>query len=455
METMKTTAVTVGEDQQQRPDWVPASDWLNPDSVKLERERLWPRVWQMACREEELTTIGAFVNYEILDDSILIVRTGAGDDDLIAYYNVCQHRGRKLRTEAKGQLGRTISCRFHGWQWTLDGNIASVHHKEDWQDCPQFTDEALALPQVKLERWGGWIWIHQGENPEPLLEFLGEAAQVLEPFAPRSLRALWWKTIIAPVNWKVVCEAFNEGYHVWSTHIGGVNYKSTGTTSRAVGDHSMFRSKPSAKILSEYKTEDGTWKMAESLPEYLWAVERHTYRTLHAMTLDTTMAAMERVKELPADTPIMDVIGKMRAFQKEEMEKRGVDWPKDLTPEAIAAAGLDWHIFPNNIVLPTVDGTLWYRMRPNGHNPDSCVFDIWSFGRFPAGEEPKVEQEIYHGFEEFIGQCAFLEEDFQNLEAVNQGMKSRGWKGARTNPVQEIPVNNFHRALGKYLGDAG
>jgi hypothetical protein len=32
-------------------------------------------------------------------------------------------------------------------------------------------------------------------------------------------------------------------------------------------------------------------------------------------------------------------------------------------------------------------------------------------------------------------------------------MKSRGWKGARTNPVQEIPVNNFHRALNKYLCD--
>ena len=44
----------------------------------LERERLWPRVWQMACREAELAAPGDFVVYDILDDSILIVRTGPG-----------------------------------------------------------------------------------------------------------------------------------------------------------------------------------------------------------------------------------------------------------------------------------------------------------------------------------------------------------------------------------------
>jgi phenylpropionate dioxygenase-like ring-hydroxylating dioxygenase large terminal subunit len=442
-----------GEPSAIRPDFIPASSWLNPENVRLERERLWPRVWQMACREEELLTVGAFVNYEILDDSILIVRIGPGEDDLVAYYNVCQHRGRKLRSEKKGQLGRTISCRFHGWQWTIDGKIAHVHHRDNWEGCPHFTDESIALPPVKLARWGGWIWIHQGEDPEPLEEWLGEAGRLLEPFDMRSMRARWWKTIAAPVNWRVVCEAFNEGYHVWSTHSMGVNYRSTGTKSIAFGDHSMFRGTVGGRLLSEYKTDDGSWKMAESVPEYLWAVERHTFRTLGAMTLEPTMAAADRVRQLPADTPVMDVVAAMWAYQQEEFANRGLKWPERLTREAFIAAGTNWHIFPNAIVLPTVDGALWYRMRPNGDDPDKCLFDIWSFAHVPPGEERGMpEQELFDGFEEFTGQCPFLEEDFLNLAAVNEGMKSRGWKGARTNPVQEVSITTFHAALERYLG---
>ena len=46
---------------------------------------------------------------------------------------------------------------------------------------------------------------------------------------------------------------------------------------------------------------------------------------------------------------------------------------------------------------------------------------------------------------------AFLAQDFDNMLAVNEGMKSRGWSGARTNPVQEVCTVNFHRALDRYL----
>jgi hypothetical protein len=31
-------------------------------------------------------------------------------------------------------------------------------------------------------------------------------------------------------------------------------------------------------------------------------------------------------------------------------------------------------------------------------------------------------------------------------------VKSRGFRGARINPVQEVAVQNFQRAIAKYLG---
>jgi phenylpropionate dioxygenase-like ring-hydroxylating dioxygenase large terminal subunit len=411
-----------GRPQAFRPDFVPPDTFRGPDVVRLEKERLWPRVWQKACREEELTSVGSFVNYVIMDDSILIVRTGEGPDDLVAYYNVCQHRGRRLKTEPRGQIGHTLTCRFHGWRWTREGELDHVHMGEDWEGCPEMTSKDLALPRVKLARWGGWIWINQDENAESLESYLGEVIPALDPFEPENMRALWWKTVTMPANWKIVIEAFNEAYHIFATHTGGVNYRSMGNNSRAHGLHSHFFS-AGAPALTEYRTTKGNWKKAETFAELLYALDLHTFRALGAMVLEPGMAAIERLKDLPADTPIPELLDRRWANFQEEFAKRRIPWPKNLTREAVARAGTDWHIFPNSIILPTVDGAIWYRMRPNGDDHDSCIVDVWSFGRFPPGEEPKVEQEIYQDLDSFKGQCEFLEEDFVNLEAVNLGVR--------------------------------
>ena len=47
-----------------RRDFLPASDY-SPEFHRLEMERVWPRVWQIACREEEIPNVGDYVNYEI------------------------------------------------------------------------------------------------------------------------------------------------------------------------------------------------------------------------------------------------------------------------------------------------------------------------------------------------------------------------------------------------------
>ena len=72
-------------------DRVPKQRYFDPDFYQLEAERLWPRVWQMACRLEEIPGPGDFAEYEFLDQSVVVVRT----DDLgvRAFQNACRHRG--------------------------------------------------------------------------------------------------------------------------------------------------------------------------------------------------------------------------------------------------------------------------------------------------------------------------------------------------------------------------
>ena len=88
---------------------------------ELEMQKLWPRVWQMACREEEIPEVGDYTLYEIGHYSIIVVRTR---DGIRAHHNVCRHRGRRL-CDFAGHAASFI-CPFHGFSWNIDGSVRGV-----------------------------------------------------------------------------------------------------------------------------------------------------------------------------------------------------------------------------------------------------------------------------------------------------------------------------------------
>jgi hypothetical protein len=98
-------------------------------------------------------------------------------------------------------------------------------------------------------------------------------------------------------------------------------------------------------------------------------------------------------------------------------------------------------------------GLLGYRARPNGMDPDSCIWDVYSLQRYAPDAEPAVEVEWSqdHADESFWGKI--LTQDYQNMGEVQRGMKSRGFAGARPNPKQEVAVANFHQSLSEFMGD--
>src|SRR6478609_1959161 len=76
------------------PDRVRKERYFDADFYRLEAEHLWPRVWQMACRLEEIPHARDFVEYQILDQSIIVLRTD--DMGVRAFQNACRHRGVKV-----------------------------------------------------------------------------------------------------------------------------------------------------------------------------------------------------------------------------------------------------------------------------------------------------------------------------------------------------------------------
>jgi hypothetical protein len=108
----------------------------------------------------------------------------------------------------------------------------------------------------------------------------------------------------------------------------------------------------------------------------------------------------------------------------------------------------EWQVFPNSSILPCAEGAFWYRSRPNGDNPNSTIFDVWSLGRYAPGHAPKWTHEFYESPEAFKGKNPI------NLIAVQKGMQSRGWKAARPSPIQESNISNIHRVLHEFMSDS-
>ena len=218
----------------------PVEAFLSPEYARAESERLWPKVWQMAGRVEEIPEVGDYITYDILDDSILIVRSAP--DTIRAYYNVCPHRGRQLvdtpSTENRvcGSKQRFV-CGFHGWTFNLEGKNTFILDPQDWKGA--LNEERTSLTPVKVDTWGGWIFINMDPDCVSLREFLEPAASILDPFAFEKMRFKWRQWVIYPSNWKTALEAFMEPYHVAGTHSQLLKYGEYYAYSKAYGLHGV------------------------------------------------------------------------------------------------------------------------------------------------------------------------------------------------------------------------
>jgi len=427
--------------------------YLSRDYARAEADKLWAKVWQHAGRVEEIPDVGDFITYDILGDSILIVRTAP--DTIKAYHNVCSHRGRQLVSPAEGThsaCGRKqkFVCGFHGWSYDLEGKCTFKLDEPDWKGV--LTDERTRLSPVQVDTWGGWIFINMDPGCVSLRQFLEPAAGILDPFELGQMRYKWRQWVIFDCNWKTAIEAFMEPYHVAGTHTQLLEFGQFYAFSKAHGLHGVSgfdERDPTLKMKqSSTITRAGTGTDARAST---YELQKEIYTTVNfASTTETLVNAAKRlVDELPEGTPPGDVIKHWLASARADDAARGVAWPT-ITPDQMAEAGLAWSVFPNMSILQGITFALCYRARPYGDDPNKCIFESYAIERYPAGQEPKTQWKYAEPTAEQWG--IVLAQDFSNMAAVQKGMKSRGFRGTLPNPHQERKVTNFHRNLANYMG---
>jgi nitrite reductase/ring-hydroxylating ferredoxin subunit len=412
--------------------------YISPDFAAREKDQLWKKVWQVACREEEIPHVGNYVTYDIHDQSIIVIRTA--EDSIAAYRNACLHRGRTL-TEG---CGRTVKfhCKYHGWQWSLDGEIAHVHNREDWGDT--LKDEDLKLPQIKVSTWGGFVFVNPDPDAEPLESYLDKVIYHLDQFDIHKMRYTWRKWTRVNCNWKVAIEAFNEGYHANTTHAMLSRWGDSKIWSRSQGLHGNIGKDVGGGIGTSISNKEGL-----SPKEIVRGAIKQQMEICNANTTQTFIQAAEQVyNELPDSASPQEVSSKLMEFAFAIDAERGVDWPT-IDPERYREAGINWNIFPNTIILPNVTYCLGFRARPDGLDPDSCIFEVFNLERFPEGERERVEN-VHIADHKDVRWGLLLQQDFSNMPYVQKGMKSDGLV-LRPNPYAEETIINFRRSLSQYV----
>jgi len=401
-------------------DRIPKQRYYDPEFYALEAEMLWPRVWQMACRLEEIPKPGDCVEYEILDQSIIVVR---GDDQKVrAYYNACRHRGVKL-LEGSGSR-RTFVCPFHGWCWGIDGRNTFVARPEVFAEGNMCPDE-LELVAVRCELWGGCAWINLDDGAPKLRDCLEPFASIYDAWRVESLRVEWWQSCRLPVNWKLAMGAFMEGYHVPQTHPQLL---------------------PSAQAAAPPAAVHPV--VANSL---------YFMRTLGTgmggMTHENDIRIAEGLQtiELPPDPA--EAIAAWRAALNDAVvgwhRARGSEMP-DLN--GLVRRGITDAIgfcFPHFFILPTYSSASSYRIRPLG--PEETLFEIWSLTRFPADRSagrPTPPQPMAPDDPRWPPIPA---QDFSNLPRQQRGLHAKGFEYMRLSSRMEGHIANYQRTLDGFL----
>jgi phenylpropionate dioxygenase-like ring-hydroxylating dioxygenase large terminal subunit len=424
-----------------REDWVPKEAYISREFAELERERLWRRTWQMACREEDLPETGSYVVYDILGESVIVIRDQSRN--IRAFNNACQHRGRRL-LEGCGRSGRMV-CRFHGWTWNIDGTNARVLDRGDWRG--RLDDVDLNLPEFKVGLWGGFVFVNMADDPMPFEAFTAP----LKPLASLEMetwRYRWYITLEVDANWKTCQEAFQEGYHVMATHPQFHPFLDSRTYGYPAGVHGYMVSAPDDGLKSDHRpvAESGL-DGREAFVEYV----RQMTQTFPFYSDRDLQAAARVLDEMPKGTPYAQAAYQALQNMREAAVNSGAGFP-NLDLLQASQVGSVWSLFPNATTVCSTLAGIWYIFRPfPDNNPDRCLMDLFALERMVPGAAPKITRRYYTDWRDCPDLPSFTFDDFRNLPEVQRGMHTIGFKGARMNPLQEGIIPHFHQVMASYL----
>jgi choline monooxygenase len=196
-----------------RASTFPARWYTEPETLAVERRRLFARTWQPVGRLDQLRRPGDFVACDVAGEPLVVVRDPQGQ--LRAFYNVCRHRAGCV-AEGGGNR-RSLQCHYHGWTYGLDGRLLAA---PEFEGALDFDRSQFGLVPVRVAAWGPFVFVNLDDTAPGLESFLGAIPDETRPLAPETMTWCRRKDYTLACNWKVYVDNYLEGYHVPVAHPG-------------------------------------------------------------------------------------------------------------------------------------------------------------------------------------------------------------------------------------------
>ena len=415
--------------------------YFSREYMAREWEQVWTRSWLIAGVASDLAENGDFFVFDIGGESIIVTRTPEG---VKAFYNVCTHRGTRLVWDERGNR-RVFVCPFHSWSFTNAGELRRITDEETFQ--PEVIADRPGLTPVACEVFAGIVFINMSGDHAPLREMIGlppgylEAYQIDKMRVVRHVRSEWGS------NWKVGVEAFYESYHLHAVHpetrgvMGDLNVQYD-LYPRGASRMIVPLGQPSPRIHDQQTVNDGLKQMLRDAG-------------INPAGFTGTAADVRRAIQ----------VGK-----RERADRLGLDYSRfeDGQLSDSWATGL----FPNVQIGCHPEAIFLMRFLPHPTDPERFYYDTMTLilpvedpdyrppGWMGLPEGTDVSGKVrpateHYGIEEDARLGPVLSQDSALLPVVQQGMRSRGFKGQLWGE-QECRLRHFHVELERRLsGQAG
>src|SRR5436305_7118482 len=199
---------------------LPQRYFVSTEIFRQEQEQIFSTQRLLVVHQSQIADAGDYFLESLLPssdcgptmESLIITRHKSGA--IHGFYNVCRHRGTRLKEDACGH-GSAIRCPYHAWTYGLDGRLIGAPHMDE---VPGFDKADYSLRPVNLALWEGFIFINLDENAMPLGEWFAPLNGKFSHWNMSILRRAKRSEYDVQANWKLMFENYSECYHCPGVH---------------------------------------------------------------------------------------------------------------------------------------------------------------------------------------------------------------------------------------------
>jgi phenylpropionate dioxygenase-like ring-hydroxylating dioxygenase large terminal subunit len=412
--------------------------------ARNERERLWLRVWQVAGRADEIPQAGDWMEYRLFDQSWLLVR--GRDGKVRGFVNACRHRGNAF-CAGRGHAAR-FTCPYHNWTYGLDGALLAAAKPDFEGSTEEFVGrkEELGLIEVPVECFAGFVFLNPDREAAPLADYLGEVAGLLAPYRLEEMVPVGLnRREPLACNWKVVMDAFQEGYHIQAVHPELIQAMDESKERYAFfADHSVATGPFGAANLEDFGPEEQA-RSIRGLPATFPSVGEVLPR--FEELLYAHRDAGGRLSFPPG------VSGRLLLQQatRDTLSGKGLD-VSGLTDTQMS----DNHfhlVFPNLFMtIRAGEATVILSAPHESGDPNRCYWHVMGLMWLPEAERAAARaplEDIAEGAH--VPYFLALEQDYEQMQAQQRGLRQQG-QSHMTLTRQEVRLAWYHSVLDAWVG---